>query len=68
MGNGNLLLNESVYSSTPESILEEILNRGPFNFKETVPITVNSSSKIVTNSFFEEKTMMNLFRYAKTLV
>ena len=68
MGNGNLLLNESVYSSTPESILEEILNRGLFNFKETLPITVNSSSKIVTNSFFEEKTMMNLFRYAKTLV
>ena len=41
MGNGNLLLNESVYSSTPESILEEILNRGPFNFKETVLIKLN---------------------------
>ena len=49
IGSGNLLLNSSMNSKAPESIKEAILiiYGGNFEFKITVPITVNESSIIV---------------------
>jgi hypothetical protein len=51
-GIGNLLLNSSMYSKASESIEEAflIMDGGKFEYKITVPITINESS-IITRLF-----------------